>query len=71
MRRHWLCTILCILLAAGLAACQRERWETGENVRARDVDVAAALGDTSGADNESLAAADVRRCVHAVPSAWT
>jgi hypothetical protein len=48
-----------ILVATGLIACQKERWAAGENVRARDVDVAAALGDTSQSNGEGLTAADV------------
>jgi len=48
-----------ILFATGLLACQTEHWEVGKNVRARDVDVAAALGDTSQANNGGLTAADV------------
>jgi len=59
MKEHLLRAILSIALAVGLVACQKERWEAGENVRARDVDVAAALGDTSQADNAGLAATDI------------
>lgn len=51
--------IWCILLACGSFACQKEHWQTGENVRARDADVAAALGDTSHENSAGLAATDI------------
>jgi hypothetical protein len=59
MRGLWFRAVVFITVAVGLVACQKERWGAGENVRARDVDVAAALGDTSGANNAGLAATDV------------
>jgi hypothetical protein len=37
----------CAMLATCLLACDKEHWHVGRNVRARDADVAAPLGDTS------------------------
>jgi len=55
----WLRAVCCILLANCVVACQQERWELGKNVRARDVEVAAALGDTNQASSADLAATDI------------
>jgi hypothetical protein len=49
----------CILLAASVVGCEKQQWQVGEDVRAPDVEVAAALGDTSQANNAGLAAADI------------
>ena len=56
---YWLRAACCILLAYCVAACQKERWEVGKNLRARDVAVAAALGDTGQASSADLAATDI------------
>jgi Protein of unknown function (DUF4056) len=48
-----------VILTAGLLGCHRESWDVGENVRASDSDVAAALGDTSQENSPGLAASDI------------
>jgi len=48
--------LVCALLAV---ACEKDRWEAGESVRAPDEDVAAALGDTSHQDDSDLTRADI------------
>lgn len=48
-----------LLLSASVLGCQQERWTADERVRARDVDVAAALGDTTAESGGGLAASDI------------
>ena len=48
-----------LLLGCTLIACQEERWSAGENIRAPDADVAAALGDTAHQNSAGLAASDI------------
>lgn len=51
--------MICVALLSGLLGCGKERWHVAEHVRARDADVAAALGDTSHQNVTDLAAADI------------
>jgi hypothetical protein len=51
--------LACVSLLSGSAGCEKARWHVAERVRARDVDVAVALGDTSHQSSTGLAAGDV------------
>jgi len=46
-------------LASGLLGCDGERWRVDEKLRARDAEVATALGDTSQQNELGLAATDI------------
>ena len=50
---------MCAILAMCLPECTTERWHVDGGVRARDVDVAAALGDASQPDDPDIEAADI------------
>lgn len=50
---------LAVGIGLGLAACSSPRWDVTSTIRAPDVDVATALGDTSSEDASGLAAADI------------
>ena len=52
-------SVLLLAISVAAPACQTERWSADENMRARDADVAAALGDTSHQNIADLQAEDV------------
>ncbi|HXV37050.1 MAG TPA: DUF4056 domain-containing protein [Myxococcota bacterium] len=56
---HPLRSACCALLLVCAIGCDRERWSVGEKIRASDIEVATALGDTSQQSVDELAATEV------------
>jgi hypothetical protein len=52
-------TVGCAIVATWLLACDHDRWHVGPRVRARDTDIAAALGDTASQASLGLEPADI------------
>ena len=44
--------IYCLLIGVGVLACQHQQWDVASKLRAPDVDVAAALGDTTSENSQ-------------------
>ncbi len=56
---RWKVACAITLVALGSVACERQRWDVGETLRAVDGDVAAALGDTTGQHIRDIRADEV------------
>ncbi len=57
--RDLLCAAGCLVLGAALLGCRHPQWDVPSELRASDVDVANAIGDTSGENAPGIAAADI------------